>query len=80
MIWYLKVCLRPIGEFLGLKVPGLSEGRPSVLVGDRVIVSAPGCSDYQPEYEGFVHEVRSHQYKSKFLSHRFLTVMDIRSR
>jgi putative helicase MOV10L1 len=45
-------------EFLSLEVPGLSEGRPSVMVGDRVILSDPAMLAMSPKYEGYVHEVR----------------------
>lgn len=34
----MNVC----GEFLSLEVPGLSEGRPSILLGDRVVASLSG--------------------------------------
>ena len=34
----MNVC----GEFLSLEVPGLSEGRPSLLLGDRVVASLSG--------------------------------------
>ena len=45
-----------MGEYLGLEVPGLAEGRPSVLLGDKVMVTDPGDPD-GPCYEGYVHEV-----------------------
>ena len=32
------------GEFLSLQVPGLAEGRPSVLIGDKIVVSLSGMS------------------------------------
>ena len=48
--------MRRIGEYLGLKVPGLAEGRPSVLIGDKVILTDPADPD-GPCYEGYVHEV-----------------------
>ncbi|XP_062571202.1 RNA helicase Mov10l1-like [Saccostrea cucullata] len=62
-----RVPLRPVGEFLGLAVPGLAEGRPSVLLGDKVMLSDP--SDPQgPIYEGYVHEVFSEEVLLKFNS------------
>ena len=45
-----------MGEYLSLDVPGLSEGRPSLLIGDSVILSSPVDPD-EPQYEGIVHEV-----------------------
>lgn len=54
-----QVCLQRAGEFLMLNVPGLAEGRPSVLIGDAVILSSPSSPD-EPQYEGIVHEVISH--------------------
>ena len=50
------MCLRQVGDNLALKVPGLAEGRPSVLVGDSVYLSEPG-NDNSPVWEGIVHEV-----------------------
>lgn len=45
------------GEFLSLQVPGLAEGRPSLLIGDRVILSVAEKSILAPSYEGIIHEV-----------------------
>lgn len=58
--------MRPRGEFLSLEVPGLAEGRPSVLVGDKVILMEPYASQNSPRYEGFVHEVNTLLYKMMF--------------
>lgn len=49
--------LRPAGEYLALKVPGLAEGRPSLLIGDRVILSDYEVAGNAPSYEGYIHEV-----------------------
>lgn len=62
-----RVCLKHAGEFLALKVPGLAEGRPSVLVGDKVYASIPGESD-SPLMEGIVHEVHNEEVLLKFNS------------
>lgn len=37
-----QVNMNVCGEFLSLEVPGLSEGRPSLLLGDRVVASLSG--------------------------------------
>ena len=46
-----------MGEFLALAVPGLAEGRPSLLPGDRLVLSEPSDLEGGPEYEGYIHEV-----------------------
>lgn len=47
------------GEFLSLTVEGLSENRPSLLVGDSVIATTPGAVGDSGTftYEGIIHEV-----------------------
>ncbi|XP_050412880.1 RNA helicase Mov10l1 isoform X1 [Patella vulgata] len=60
-----QVCLRHVGRCLGLAVTGLAEGRPSVLMGDKIILSIPGDPD-GPYYEGFVHEVLNQEVLLKF--------------
>nr|XP_022302491.1 RNA helicase Mov10l1-like isoform X2 [Crassostrea virginica] len=60
-----RVPLRPVGEYLGLGVPGLAEGRPSVLIGDKVMLFDPS-DPKAPVHEGFVHEVLSEEVLLKF--------------
>ena len=38
----LQALLYQCGQYLSLNVPGLAEGRPSIIVGDRVILCEPG--------------------------------------
>ncbi|XP_078596430.1 RNA helicase Mov10l1-like [Branchiostoma floridae x Branchiostoma japonicum] len=58
--------LQPCGEYLSLTVPGLAEGRPSVLIGDKVVLTSPGAGDCSPSYEGYVHEVLREEVLLKF--------------
>ena len=51
-------------------MPGLAEGRPSVLLGDKVMLTDPGDPD-GPCYEGYVHEV---SFKSQTLNIYFLVL------
>ncbi|XP_059152220.1 RNA helicase Mov10l1-like [Physella acuta] len=60
-----RVALHPAGEFLALTVPGLAEGRPSVLIGDKIILSSPSDPD-GPRYEGYVHELTCTEVHLKF--------------
>lgn len=69
----LGVPLRPDREYLSLDVPELSEGRPSLVMGDRVVVSVSreevedevedeveGWRGRRDRYwEGYIHEVYS---------------------
>ncbi|XP_072026014.1 RNA helicase Mov10l1-like [Amphiura filiformis] len=62
-----KVSMKPrLGEYLSLEVPGLAEGRPSVMVGDKIILSLPNANKYDAKYEGIVHEVLSDVVLLKF--------------
>lgn len=58
----MNVC----GEFLSLQVPGLAEGRPSLLLGDKIIASLTGSPSDSPKYEGYIHEVRKDDILLKF--------------
>ena len=61
------VGLRRCGQYITLEVPGLAEGRPSLLMGDRAIVSLAKDRPWQlktregeregRQWEGYIHEV-----------------------
>ena len=62
------VSLRQSGPFLSLEVPGLAEGRPSLLMGDRAVVCMSGGGggwggggeeeeESGRQWEGYIHEV-----------------------
>jgi len=53
-------------EFLSLTVPGLAEGRPSLLLGDKIVVCLTGSLSDSPKYEGYIHEVRKDDILLKF--------------
>ncbi|XP_011310919.1 probable RNA helicase armi [Fopius arisanus] len=59
--------LRASDEFLVLEVPGLSEKRPSLMMGDRAIVSFKWDSSRGTlRYEGCIHKVTSCEVFLKF--------------
>jgi hypothetical protein len=51
------------GIYIGLKVPGLAEARPSVLRGDALYVTRADGSDGGKEWQGFVHMVRQEEVR-----------------
>uniref|UniRef100_A0A1I8GB69 RNA helicase n=1 Tax=Macrostomum lignano TaxID=282301 RepID=A0A1I8GB69_9PLAT len=57
--------LEPAGpgrQYLALEVPGLAEGRPSLLFGDKPSAAGgPELAPRRPSYEGYVHELRCSQ-------------------
>ncbi|XP_018362721.1 PREDICTED: probable RNA helicase armi [Trachymyrmex cornetzi] len=59
--------LRRCGDYLMLKVPGLAEKRPSLMVGDKVLVSFQWNSSKENlKYEGFIHKIKSMEIFLKF--------------
>ncbi|KAK0163342.1 hypothetical protein PV327_007034 [Microctonus hyperodae] len=57
----------PSGEYLVLKVPGLAEKRPSLIVGDRAIVTFKwDTSSGNMKHEGFIHKIKSSEIYLKF--------------
>ncbi|CAK9800689.1 RNA helicase Mov10l1 [Anthophora plagiata] len=60
--------MRRSGEYLVMQVPGLAEKRPSLIIGDRVIVSFKWDSSQGKlkKYEGFIHKVTNLEIFLKF--------------
>ena len=59
--------MRHCGEYLVMEVPGLAEKRPSLLIGDRAIVSFKwDDSQGKLKYEGCIHKVTSSEIFLKF--------------
>ncbi|KYN31435.1 Putative helicase Mov10l1 [Trachymyrmex septentrionalis] len=59
--------LRRCGDYLMLEVPGLAEKRPSLMVGDKVLVSFQWDSSKENlKYEGFIHKMKSTEIFLKF--------------
>ncbi|XP_070160870.1 probable RNA helicase armi isoform X1 [Polyergus mexicanus] len=59
--------MRRHGDYLALEVPGLAEKRPSLLMGDRAVVSFKwDSSQGELKYEGFIHKVTGTEIFLKF--------------
>ncbi|XP_014676504.1 PREDICTED: putative helicase Mov10l1 isoform X2 [Priapulus caudatus] len=48
-------------DTLALAVPGLAEGRPSLMLGDKALVTEGAAGAAAPAYEGYVHAVRQEE-------------------
>ncbi|KAF8581297.1 P-loop containing nucleoside triphosphate hydrolase protein [Ramaria rubella] len=62
------VPLEPVLPYYRLPVPGLAEKRPSVIVGDRILVQNKGSKSSGRWFEGHVHRVRQKEVDLKFHS------------
>jgi len=61
------------GDFFMLEVPGLAEGRPSLMRGDRLLLISHKRSSY---YEGYTYAVREHDILFKMNERLHSTAMD----
>ncbi|XP_032528460.2 probable RNA helicase armi [Danaus plexippus] len=73
-----KVFLVHCDEYLGIEIPGLSEKRPSLIKGDRVIVKDI-WNESNPEYEGYIHAINGDMVLMKFNSrfHEYYSGSDV---
>ncbi|XP_047346297.1 probable RNA helicase armi isoform X2 [Vespa velutina] len=59
--------MKHCGEYLSLKVLGLAEKRPSLLIGDKAIISFKWDKHHgKLKYEGYIHKVTSTEIFLKF--------------
>ncbi|XP_048465910.1 RNA helicase Mov10l1-like [Rhincodon typus] len=63
-----NVTLKKQGDYLILEVPGLVEGRPSVSIGDRIILKNSCCTEPVVRFSGFVLEVYEDELVLQFNS------------
>ena len=54
-----NVVFQRAGTYLELEVPGIVDSRPSLLIGDTIIIEQPNVTD-KPKYEGHIHCVSIH--------------------
>lgn len=60
-----KTCFIANQEFLMLEIENLSERRPSIVIGDKILASDPSAEN-AIDYEGFVHKVSAKHVWLKF--------------
>lgn len=64
---FLPFWVRPdIDEFASLPVPGLAEKRPSVLIGDEILVQSANATQGGRWYSGFVHTIERDEVGLRF--------------
>lgn len=60
-----RTCFIPNGEYLMLEIENLSERRPSLMIGDKIVAKDPyNANSY--ELEGFIHKVGAKHVYLKF--------------
>ncbi|GLJ29187.1 hypothetical protein SUGI_0575620 [Cryptomeria japonica] len=59
-----NVTMKSSGEYLVLKVPGLSEKRPSLIYRDQIYVTKSG--EKGVAYEGYIHKIEANEIYVKF--------------
>ncbi|KAI1280770.1 putative RNA helicase armi [Halotydeus destructor] len=59
------VVFERLGSYLAIDVPGLIDNRPSLLVGDTVIIEQPNVEG-SPRYEGCIHHIRQEKILVRF--------------
>lgn len=60
------VILKIHGEFLSLEVPGLQEQRPSLIIGDTIVVRQPWLDSDNDEHSGKIFEIHQKEVLLKF--------------
>jgi helicase MOV-10 len=68
-----SICMYPllsitqdINTFSSLPVPGLMENRPSVLIGDEILVQPAGAAEGGKWFSGFVHTIERDEVGLRF--------------
>lgn len=57
---------REVDGFVSLPVPGLAEKRPSVLIGDEILVQPAGAAEGGKWFSGFVHTIERDEVGLRF--------------
>lgn len=68
-----SVMLGKYENFFSVQVPGLAEGRPSLMRGDKLMLRNPRRSAV---YEGYIHDVRERDVLIKLHEHLHASTMD----
>uniref|UniRef100_A0A2K5XG98 RNA helicase n=1 Tax=Mandrillus leucophaeus TaxID=9568 RepID=A0A2K5XG98_MANLE len=71
------IVLRRNGDLLVLEVPGLAEGRPSLYIGDKLILKTQEYNGHAIEYISYVTEVRAHSLNEFMLDYQAFNFVPI---